>query len=59
MNHAGLRWLEALSTFPAPPPDHAHQPGEIRHGEHFREQHAHIVEMRENSLKIRRQLWIV
>ena len=27
-------------------------PGEIRHGEHFREQRAHIVEMRENAFGI-------
>ena len=26
--------------------------GEIRHGEHFREQRAHIVEMRENAFGI-------
>jgi hypothetical protein len=27
-------------------------PGEIRHGEHFREQRAHIVEMRESAFGI-------
>ena len=27
-------------------------PGEIRHGEHFREQRAHIVETRENAFGI-------
>ena len=27
-------------------------PGEIRHGKHFREQRAHIVEMRENAFGV-------